>query len=127
MYQTLFYYSSVHDLQAFGGQKVSLLKSLFEIHRFAYLHVACYVHNVMHNVKKQIFSFQFNLSHVIRHLSFGQDYPGIINPLDQTSQTSDDGMLWLSNCLLSFVEISVNQIHVSEYSKKQSSAEVKLL
>lgn len=62
---------------------------------------------------------------MIRHLSFGQDYPGIINPLDQTSQTSDDGMLWLSNCLLSLVEISVNQIHVSEYSKKQSSAESK--
>lgn len=43
-------------------------------------------------------SFQFNLSHAIRHLSFGQDYPGIINPLDQTSQISEDGRsFWCSN------------------------------
>lgn len=40
-------------------------------------------------------SFQFNLSHAIRHLSFGQDYPGIINPLDQTSQISEDGRSFL--------------------------------
>ena len=27
-------------------------------------------------------SFQFNMSHHINHLSFGIDYPGIVNPLD---------------------------------------------
>ena len=27
-------------------------------------------------------SFQFNISHHINHLSFGIDYPGIVNPLD---------------------------------------------
>lgn len=53
--------------------------------------------------------FQFNLSHAIRHLSFGQDYPGIINPLDQTSQFSEDGRsFWCSNTctqLLMFARI----------------------
>ena len=35
--------------------------------------------------------FQFNMSHQIRHLSFGKDYPGIINPLDEHSITSTAG------------------------------------
>uniref|UniRef100_A0A674N3H7 Endoplasmic reticulum-Golgi intermediate compartment protein n=1 Tax=Takifugu rubripes TaxID=31033 RepID=A0A674N3H7_TAKRU len=29
-----------------------------------------------------------NMTHLIRHLSFGQDYPGLINPLDDTNITA---------------------------------------
>ncbi|KAH9496622.1 Endoplasmic reticulum-Golgi intermediate compartment protein 3 [Bulinus truncatus] len=36
---------------------------------------------------------KFNVTHRINHLSFGTDYPGIINPLDSVSQVVDS---WLS-------------------------------
>nr|KAF6422317.1 ERGIC and golgi 3 [Rousettus aegyptiacus] len=31
---------------------------------------------------------QINMTHYIRHLSFGEDYPGIVNPLDRTNVTA---------------------------------------
>ncbi|ELR53293.1 Endoplasmic reticulum-Golgi intermediate compartment protein 3 [Bos mutus] len=31
---------------------------------------------------------QINMTHYIRHLSFGEDYPGIVNPLDHTNVTA---------------------------------------
>ena len=40
------------------------------------------------------FPFQFNVSHEIRHLSFGTDYPGIINPLDETAEYAQARKLW---------------------------------
>ena len=32
--------------------------------------------------------FQFNTSHIIHHLSFGEIYPGIVNPLDGYTEIS---------------------------------------
>jgi hypothetical protein len=41
--------------------------------------------------KKSYFSFfQFNLTHYIKHLSFGEDYPGIVNPLDNVNHIADN-------------------------------------
>lgn len=37
------------------------------------------------------FIFQINMTHLIRHLSFGKDYPGIVNPLDDTNVTAPQG------------------------------------
>lgn len=34
---------------------------------------------------------QINMTHYIRHLSFGEDYPGIVNPLDRTNVTAPQG------------------------------------
>lgn len=34
---------------------------------------------------------EYNVSHVIRRLSFGADYPGIVNPLDGTSKSYSQG------------------------------------
>ncbi|XP_078734840.1 endoplasmic reticulum-Golgi intermediate compartment protein 3-like isoform X2 [Lampetra fluviatilis] len=34
---------------------------------------------------------KFNLTHHIAHLSFGRDYPGIVNPLDGTKSVSHEG------------------------------------
>lgn len=34
---------------------------------------------------------QINMTHYIRHLSFGEDYPGIVNPLDHTNVTALQG------------------------------------
>lgn len=31
------------------------------------------------------------MTHLIKHLSFGQDYPGIVNPLDDTNITAPQG------------------------------------
>jgi len=33
----------------------------------------------------------FNLTHTIKHLSFGEDYPGILNPLDSTISNDEKG------------------------------------
>lgn len=38
-----------------------------------------------------LFIFQINMTHLIRHLSFGKDYPGIVNPLDDTNVTAPQG------------------------------------
>lgn len=35
------------------------------------------------------------MTHLIKHLSFGKDYPGIINPLDGTNVAAAQGMLLL--------------------------------
>uniref|UniRef100_A0A0E9WVS9 Uncharacterized protein n=1 Tax=Anguilla anguilla TaxID=7936 RepID=A0A0E9WVS9_ANGAN len=32
------------------------------------------------------------MTHFIRHLSFGQDYPGIVNPLDGTNVAAPQGL-----------------------------------
>lgn len=31
------------------------------------------------------------MTHYIKHLSFGRDYPGIVNPLDGTDVTAQQG------------------------------------
>lgn len=35
------------------------------------------------------------MTHLIKHLSFGKDYPGIVNPLDGTNVEAAQGMLLL--------------------------------
>lgn len=35
------------------------------------------------------------MTHLIKHLSFGKDYPGIINPLDGSNVAAAQGMLHL--------------------------------
>lgn len=34
---------------------------------------------------------QINMTHLIKHLSFGKDYPGIVNPLDGTDVNAPQG------------------------------------
>lgn len=36
------------------------------------------------------FNLQFNLTHDIRHLSFGNEYPGITHPLDGTAVAAEE-------------------------------------
>ena len=36
------------------------------------------------------FNLQFNLTHHIRHLSFGNEYPGITHPLDGTAVAAEE-------------------------------------
>ncbi|KAI3369702.1 hypothetical protein L3Q82_024545 [Scortum barcoo] len=46
-----------------------------------------------------------NMTHLIKHLSFGKDYPGIVNPLDGTDVTAPQGQLFhvFSNVMLKHV------------------------
>lgn len=69
-------------MQALAGQqviKISIFISLFYILIILYIDIN----------KHALFFFQFNVSHRIRHLSFGDEYPGIVNPLDETEQIAD--------------------------------------
>lgn len=36
--------------------------------------------------------FQFNFTHTINRLSFGEDYPGQVNPLDNFSDVSTENL-----------------------------------
>jgi hypothetical protein len=42
--------------------------------------------------EKLVFIFQFNLTHRIRHLSFGRNIPGKSNPLDGSAQIAEEGI-----------------------------------
>jgi hypothetical protein len=42
-----------------------------------------------------LYGKQFNLTHKVNHLSFGVDYPGQINPLDNAEQIADKGTPYL--------------------------------
>lgn len=44
-------------------------------------------HMHVHDLAALSFAKSFDLSHKITHLSFGQDYPGIVNPLDGSEKT----------------------------------------
>lgn len=48
--------------------------------------------------------FQFNVTHRINHLSFGQDYPGIVNPLDGHHESA-------SSCKFSLMLTFVAKVH----------------
>lgn len=39
----------------------------------------------------QEFILQWNTSHSIAHIGFGDDYPGLVNPLDSTEQIAKSG------------------------------------
>uniref|UniRef100_UPI00398EEB37 endoplasmic reticulum-Golgi intermediate compartment protein 3 n=1 Tax=Pristiophorus japonicus TaxID=55135 RepID=UPI00398EEB37 len=40
-----------------------------------------------------------NMTHYIKHLSFGSDYPGIVNPLDGSNITAQQGNPTVQNCV----------------------------
>lgn len=55
---------------------------------------------IVHDVKPYA-STQFNMTHKIRHLSFGLNIPGKTNPMDDTTVVAMEGMaLLLRNFLL---------------------------
>uniref|UniRef100_A0A8C0F3X4 Endoplasmic reticulum-Golgi intermediate compartment protein n=1 Tax=Bubo bubo TaxID=30461 RepID=A0A8C0F3X4_BUBBB len=60
------------------------------------------------------FPFQINRTHYIKHLSFGRDYPGIVNPLDGTDVTAQQGK---SHIFLSVDPNLTNQFSVTRHEK----------
>lgn len=61
---------------------------------------------------------QINMTHLIKHLSFGKDYPGIVNPLDGTDVNAPQGQRSLGVLLYcaQYEEHSMdNLLEVQEY------------
>lgn len=62
----------------------------------------------------------FNMSHEIRHLSFGHDYPGLVNPLDKHSQISTDGsymyQYYLKVVPTRYEKLNGQSINTNQYS-----------
>lgn len=69
----------------------------------------------------------FNMSHAIRHLSFGNDYPGLVNPLDSHDQISPEDGSFMYQYYLKVVptkyrksngqSINTNQYSVATHKK----------
>lgn len=47
------------------------------------------------------------MTHYIKHLSFGRDYPGIVNPLDGTAITAQQGKSQLKE--VSVLSVCINK------------------
>lgn len=46
---------------------------------------------LLKSVSSHLVTLQINMTHLIKHLSFGKDYPGIVNPLDDTVVSAPQG------------------------------------
>lgn len=53
------------------------------------------------------FFFQFNFTHTINWLSFGEDYPGQVNPLDKHTDVATEDLTTGMNC----IRIVMKQCH----------------
>ncbi|XP_025920489.1 endoplasmic reticulum-Golgi intermediate compartment protein 3 isoform X3 [Apteryx rowi] len=97
----------VHDLQSFGldndimlpGQPLSLflrprsattlvLNLCFPVSEGCHLHNCFWIYLSLPCPGSKI-----NMTHYIKHLSFGRDYPGIVNPLDGTDVTAQQASM----------------------------------
>ncbi len=58
-------------------------------------------------------TLQFNTSHVINKLSFGMDYPGLVNPLDEYQQYAITGK---STCMHAYNMLTAS-MHVCMHSE----------
>lgn len=75
--------------QIFGYMEVNRVAGSFHIapgDSFSFNHM--HVHDV-----QQYSSFQFNMTHKIRHLSFGLNIPGKTNPMDDTLVVAKEGAM----------------------------------
>lgn len=73
-----------------------------------------------------------NITHTVHRLSFGQDFPGIVNPLDGITKTDKYGMSMFQYFVkvvpttytnINGEEINTNQYSVTENSKRAKTAE----
>lgn len=63
---------------------------------------------------------QFNVSHVVHHLQFGEPYPGLVNPLDHTNKTMKFGggmvMYYTKVVPTSFAYLDGNTVNTNQFS-----------
>jgi len=74
------------------------------------------------HVLTHVFSHRdsINVSHTINHLSFGEDYPGISNPLDNNKKVAEAGSgmceYYIKVVPTEFVDIDGNTLKTNQYS-----------
>ncbi|KAK3087487.1 hypothetical protein FSP39_006571 [Pinctada imbricata] len=68
---------------------------------------------------------KFNISHSIHHLSFGTDYPGIVNPLDNTLQSAEHDSMMFSYYIkvvpTTYVKVDGKTLYTNQYSVTKHS------
>ncbi|XP_033727705.1 endoplasmic reticulum-Golgi intermediate compartment protein 3-like [Pecten maximus] len=68
---------------------------------------------------------KFNITHNIQHLSFGKDYPGIINPLDDTNQLAEEDQMMFQYFVkvvpTTYVKTTGKTLYTNQYSVTKHS------
>jgi hypothetical protein len=87
-------------------------------------------HMHVHDLEALKFASGFNLSHIVTRLSFGEDFPGIVNPLDKVTKTWVEDGSAMYQYFIKIVPttyqdlygnvISTNQFSVTEHTRKLS-------
>ncbi|XP_071105582.1 endoplasmic reticulum-Golgi intermediate compartment protein 3-like [Haliotis cracherodii] len=71
---------------------------------------------------------KFNITHRIKHLSFGTDYPGIINPLDETYEAAEAEQMMFQYFVkvvpTTYTQISGQTLHTNQFSVTKHSKTV---
>ncbi|XP_046547379.1 endoplasmic reticulum-Golgi intermediate compartment protein 3-like [Haliotis rubra] len=71
---------------------------------------------------------KFNISHQINHLSFGIDYPGIINPLDATYEAANEEQMMFQYFVkvvpTTYTQINGKTLHTNQFSVTKHSKTV---
>ncbi|XP_063993800.1 endoplasmic reticulum-Golgi intermediate compartment protein 3 [Diachasmimorpha longicaudata] len=109
--------------QIYGSMEVNRVGGSFHISpgdSFSINHV--HVHDV-----QPFASNQFNMTHKIRHLSFGVNIPGKSNPMDNTTVTAEEGAMMYQYYIkivpttyfrADGAQLQTNQFSVTRHSKK---------
>lgn len=68
---------------------------------------------------------KFNLTHYIKHLSFGDDYPGIVNPLDNVEHIADKTQMMFQYYVkivpTTYVKVDSKILNTNQYSVTKHS------
>ncbi|XP_064652383.1 endoplasmic reticulum-Golgi intermediate compartment protein 3-like [Lineus longissimus] len=73
---------------------------------------------------------KFNMTHNISHLSFGADYPGIVNPLDEVTTVSEKGsqmfQYFVKIVPTTYVKLNGDVLYTNQYSVTKHRKQVSL-
>lgn len=109
--------------QIFGYMEVNRVGGSFHISpgdSFSINHM--HVHDV-----QPFASSEFNMTHIIRHLSFGLNVEGKSNPMDNTTVVADEGAMMFQHYIkivpttysrIDGAQLQTNQFSVTRYSRK---------
>lgn len=116
----------VEGCQIYGYMEVNRVGGSFHIapgESFSVNHV--HVHDV-----QPYASTQFNMTHKIRHLSFGMNIPGKTNPMDDTTVVATDGAMMFQHYIkivpTTFVRTDGSTLLTNQFSVTRHSRQVSL-
>lgn len=87
--------------------------------------------HVQYNYVHVYVYLQWNTSHSITHVGFGDDYPGLINPLDNSQQVAQQGIYYriigmINNLFIRLYEHNRISLTLSPTQKTQVSKQNKM-